>query len=370
VAKSFDCIVIGDGIVGAASARALARSGSSVLLLGRSGLPGAATPASAGMLAPQIEVHAGDAALPLSIAGRDLYQSLAPELASLGHDIALTRGGIVHVALDAGEADALRREAEAQRGLGLDAEWWEPADVRRHVPHIGEEVTGALFAPRDASVDVKAVHTGLLADAERAGVELELEAGAESVRTHGSRVAGVKAASGEFTAPHVVVAAGAWSPKLLGLPRALPVEPVRGQIAQATWPAGEPKAILFGPEGYIVPRWGTAILGSTMEHVGFDTRTSAEGIGHIREFTGRILPALLTWPILRTWSGLRPLTPDGLPILGRDPEVEGLIYATGHGRRGIVLGPLTGEIVRDLIVDGASRWDLDPFAVTRFGTAS
>jgi glycine oxidase len=365
VAKSFDCIVIGDGIVGASSARALARASRRVLLLGRRGLPGAATPASAGMLAPQIEARPGDPLLPLALAGRDLYRSFASDCSKAGHDIALTSGGIVHVALDAEGARELEQQAASQRSMGLEADWWDAAAVRAHVPHIGADVTGALFAPNDASVDVKAVLAALLADAERAGVVMELEAGAESLRISGSRVSGASGPSGSYEAGHVVVAAGAWSPKLLGLPRPLCVEPVRGQMAQATWPAGEPRTVLFGPGGYIVPRWGMAVLGSTMEHAGFDERTTAEGIGHIRAITGRILPPLLTWPIVRTWSGLRPLTPDGRPILGRDPEVEGLIYATGHGRNGIVLGPLTGEIVRDL-VSGETRWDLGPFSVTRF----
>jgi len=368
VAKSLDCIVIGDGIVGAASARALSRAGRRVALLGRSGLNGAATPASAGMLAPQIEARAGDPVLPLALAGRDLYQALATDLAREGHDIALTRGGILHVALDERGAQDLHEQAEAQRALGLEVEWWEPADLRRHVPHAGAEVTGALFAPKDASVDPAALLAALLADAERSGAELDLESGVDTLWLRGARVAGVTRRGEALAAACVVVAAGAWSPKLPGLPRPLCIEPVRGQMAQAAWPAGEPRAILFGPGGYIVPRRDAAVLGTTMERSGYDAVTTAEGIGHIREITGRILPPLLTWPILRTWSGLRPLTPDGRPILGPDPDVEGLIYATGHGRQGIVLGPLTGEIVRDLVA-GECRWDLEPFSVSRFAGA-
>ena len=365
MAKSFDCIVIGDGIVGAASARALARAGRAVLLLGRGGLNGAATPASAGMLAPQIEARAGDPVLPLALAGRDLYQSLAADLARHGHDIGLTRGGILQVALDADGSRELREQAAAQRSLGLEAEWWESAELRKHVPGIGAEATGALFAPNDGSVDPAAVHAALLADAERSGATLDLVSGADALWLRGTRVAGVKGPGGDIAAGHVVIAAGAWSPALPGLPRPLAIEPVRGQMAQAAWPSGEPRAILFGPGGYVVPRRDVAVLGTTMEKAGFDAVTTAEGIGHIREITGRILPPLLTWPIVRTWSGLRPVTPDGRPILGTDPDVEGLVYATGHGRQGIVLGPLTGEIVREL-VDGSCRRDLEPFAVTRF----
>jgi glycine oxidase len=140
-------------------------------------------------------------------------------------------------------------------------------------------------------------------------------------------------------------------------------------MALTPWPAGETRIVLFGPGGYIVPRGDHAVLGSTMEHAGFEPHTTADGIEHIRVTTGRILPALLTWPILRTWAGLRPLTPDGLPIIGADPDLTGLFYACGHGRNGILLGPLTGDVVRDLVVRGETPHDLSVYGVQRFGSA-
>jgi glycine oxidase len=138
-------------------------------------------------------------------------------------------------------------------------------------------------------------------------------------------------------------------------------------MAMTPWPAGEPRMVLFGPGGYIVPRGDHAVLGSTMEEAGFEPRTTADGIEHIRVTTGRILPALLTWPIVRTWAGLRPMTTDGLPIIGPDPDCAGLVYACGHGRNGILLGPLTGEVVRDLVVRGETAHDIGTYRVERFG---
>jgi glycine oxidase len=163
-----------------------------------------------------------------------------------------------------------------------------------------------------------------------------------------------------------VRAPGAWAGAIDGLPRAVPVEPARGQIAVARWPEGQPRGILFGTAGYIVPRGLNALLGSTMERVGFEKGTTEAGLADIRRETAAILPALAGVPFTKTWSGLRPMTPDGLPILGFDPDVEGLVYATGHGRNGILLGPITGEIVRDLVVRGETSWDISAYSIMRF----
>jgi glycine oxidase len=143
---------------------------------------------------------------------------------------------------------------------------------------------------------------------------------------------------------------------------------VRGQIALVIWPPGEPTGVLFGHHVYIVPRGDEAILGSTMEHAGFAKDTTPAGLAHIFTGAAALLPALAEQRIQRTWAGLRPMTPDGRPIIGPDPDVAGLWYATGHGRQGVLLGPLTGEIVRDLMLDGKTAWDLAPCAVTRFDT--
>jgi glycine oxidase len=318
------------------------------------------------MLAPQIEAHAGDPLLAFAIAAREQYRALAQDLAAAGHDIGHHPDGILHVAFDEAGASTLAAQAEAQRVLGLEAEYWDRAALRAKVAGIGDGVPGGLFAAKDGSVDVEAVLRALLADGAARGVH-RIAAAADAVLTGGGRVTGVRAGSDTYTAPAVVVAAGAWAPRLAGLPRPLPIEPVRGQMALTPWPAGETRLVLFGPGGYVVPRGDHAVLGSTMEHAGFEPRTTAEGIEHIRLTTGRMLPALLTWPILRTWAGLRPLTTDGLPIISTDPDCAGLVYACGHGRNGILLGPLTGEVVRDLVVRGETGHEIGAYSVMRFG---
>lgn len=363
--NSADVIIIGAGIVGVASARALAHTGHRVLVLDRGEPCGAASLAAAGMLAPQIEAHAGGPLLALGLAARDRYADLAIELSTTGHDIGHWAGGIAHVALDEARAETLRAQVAEQNRLGLDSEWLGQAELRRRHPSVNPAACGALLAPRDGCVNPVELGAALVADAHALGVTFAQAEVCEVTIAHG-RVTGVRSELDAAKAGAVVVAAGAWSGALVGMPRGAPVEPVRGQMAAVPWPADEPRAVLFSDEGYLVARGGEALIGSTMEKVGFVNETTPEGLEQIRRGAARLVPALGDAPFTRTWSGLRPMSADGLPIISTDPNVAGLIFATGHGRNGILLGPLTGDIVCDLIVRGETRWDIAPYSITRF----
>lgn len=366
---AYDCIVVGGGIVGAAVARSLAAARRSVLLLDRQAPGAEASAAAGGMIAPQIEITPGDPLLELSLAARERYPALAADLEErTGRSVGYAACGIALVAFDEARAGALEAEVATQRRLGLEARWLDRAALLSRQPGIGTAALGALLAPQDGVVDNAALTAALLDDAQRLGAQIAPGEAAVELLTKGGRVTGVRTERARREAGAVVVAAGVWSGAIKGLPRPIPVEPIRGQMALAPWPGGEPKGVLFGRDAYVVPRGDHAILGSTMEHAGFEKATTAEGIHHIRTETGALLPALLTYPILKTWAGLRPMSPDGRPILGFDPEVGGLVYATGHGRNGILLGPLTGEIVRDLVVQGETPWPIGPYAITRFQT--
>ncbi len=366
VAERFDVAIVGAGVVGLAAARALAGAGRRVVVIDR-GEPGhEASGASAGMLAPQIEAHAGDALLPLGIAARDRYPALAVECAAAGHDIGLRTSGIMHVAFDEAREIALKAQHDAQRALGFDTAWLYGPALRRVQPGIAPGARGAMLAPRDGCVNNVALCRALLEGATARGVVVVRDEVCEIVSRSG-RISGVQGAAATWAADTVVLAAGAWACTIAGVPRAVPVEPVRGQMAAMPWPTGEPHGVLYADEGYIVPRGGEALIGATMEHTGFDKGNTAEGLASLARAAAAILPALAGVPFTRTWSGLRPMTPDGLPIIGPDPELAGLIYATGHGRNGILLGPLTGEIVRDLVVSGSTSWDIAACAISRFG---
>jgi len=366
MSTSYSCIIIGAGIVGAAAARALAARGKRILVLDR-GMPGGeASGAAAGMLAPQIEASTDDPMLTLALTARDRYPELVAELdRRTGVNVGYRTGGIVRVALDEMEAAALRTQVETQCAMGLQAEWLDRGALARRHPGIGPTAAGALLAPRDGCVNNVTLTAALLADASRYGAEIADHEEATGIVIQARRVVAVATAQRHYSTGAAVVAAGAWSGRLTGLPRQLPVEPVRGQMASVTWPAGEPVGILFGRHVYVVPRGDDALLGSTMERVGFEKDTTPGGLARIFSETAALLPALGSQGVHRVWSGLRPMTPDGRPLIGADPEVAGLVYATGHGRNGILLGPLTGEIVRDLVLDGATPFDIAPCAVTR-----
>jgi len=360
-----DVVIVGAGVIGVTTALSLARAGRSVIALDRGEPCAEASRAAAGMLAPQIEAHGGDALLRLGLASRDAYARLAAAWAATGRDVGLRQDGITRIAFSDEEAASLHAQAHAQRAIGLNSSWLEPAELRRRHPHVGAEARGALFAPGDGCVDIGAVCDALLDDARAAGVDFRRGEVVEVTTRHG-RVNGVRTELDALTAGTVVLAAGAWSGAIVGAPRGAPVVPVRGQMAAVPWPEGVAQAVLFGSAGYVVPRGKEALLGSTMEYAGFVNETTEAGLAHIRRQATAILPMLDDVPFTRTWSGLRPMSPDGLPILGPDPDLGGLIFATGHGRNGILLAPLTGTIIRDLVVRGQTDWDLAPYSITRF----
>ena len=365
MAEPRDVAIIGAGVAGLCAARALAAAGQRVVVIERGEPWAEASAASAGMLAPQIEAHAGDALLHLGLAARERHVSFAAELAAAGHDIGHAPRGILHLALDEQSAAALREQQEAQRAIGLDAQWLNAHALRRRQPGVARGAAGALFAPRDGSVDSLALGRALLDVVTRAGVEIVRDAACE-VAVRGGRVTGVHGAAAHYECGTVVLAAGAWACTLAGVPPGIPVEPVRGQMAALPWPAGEPKHVLYADVGYIVPRGNEALVGATMEHTGFEKGTTTEGQAQLRAAADTLLPALAATPFTRTWSGLRPMTPDGLPIIGLDPDVSGLVYAAGYGRNGILLGPLAGYIVRDLVMHGTTSQDVAACSVTRF----
>src|SRR5437899_2674777 len=339
---------VGGGAVGAAGARAAALRGLEVAIFEPGPDPAAASPASAGMLAAQID--AGDDVLvAVSVRARDLYEPLAPALReTTGIDIGFWRCGIAAVAFDEPAANRLKEEVARQRQAGLRCDWLDGDEVRERWPGAAPDCQGALFAPEDGALDPQALTRACLADARRLGATLRAEK-VDRLAIADGRVSGVVTVRGTVGVGHAVLAAGVWSPRVGGLPRPLPIEPLRGQMAATAWPAGTPAAILYHDHGYILARGGDAVLGSTMERAGYDARVTNEGLAQIFRGAIRLLPALVTQPVQRMWAGLRPTTPDGRPILGRDPDVERLWYAIGHGRNGILLAALTGEIIAALL---------------------
>ncbi|HEY0351726.1 MAG TPA: glycine oxidase ThiO, partial [Gemmatimonadales bacterium] len=338
---TYDVIVVGAGAIGSACARELAAAGRRVLIIDQGGDLGQAWRAAAGMLAPQIEADATDPLLRLGLAAREHYDALAAALLeTTAIDIGLWREGIARVAGEPAEAVALRAKVLWQQRQGYACEWLEPEQLRRRWPWLGPAL-GALWAPRDGALDPERLVRALLADAKRLGAS-GVNDRVTAIAEVGNRVAGVRGEAGEYWAPAVVLAAGAWSGQIQNLPRRLPVRPVRGQMAALSWPPGVERAIVYRNDCYLLARGSEAIVGSTMEDVGFRPEVTSAGLAGILAATVSLCPALIRAKVRRSWAGLRPMTPDGLPVIGEDPSLPGLWYATGHGRNGILLAGITG----------------------------
>jgi glycine oxidase len=360
-----DVLVIGGGAVGAATARALAVAGASVTLVARERTDGEGWRAAAGMLAAQIEAGTDDPLLNLALAGRAFYRRQADALReSTGIDIGLQLTGVLQMARTEADATAFRAKVAWQRQQAHRADWLAPEEVVEGWPWLGQGL-GAFWSPEDGSLDPQRLVEAFRADAVRHGARLVHDT-VVALDRQGETLHGAIGERTRYSAASVVLAGGAWAGRLEQLPRPVSVEPVRGQMAAFAWPAGVPAAVVYGPKCYLLRRGDEMLVGATMEHAGFDASTTPEGLADLLARAATIYPALAGMTPRRTWAGLRPGTPDGLPIIGPEPRLPGLWYATGHGRNGILLAGVTGELVAAAI--GGEEWSDEMHAVraTRF----
>jgi glycine oxidase len=308
------------------------------------------------MLAPVGELAFGEPELlEMTLAAADLYPNFVAELeAASGVPTGYRRAGAIHIALDRDEAAELRRMHELQRSLGLGAEWLSPRRCRELEPALTPSFNGGVHAPEEASVDPRALAAALLAAIEAEGVELRTETGVEAALLDGERVAGVRTDRGEeLRAAAVVLAAGAWSAQAEWLPAAArsPVRPVKGQVVELRARDGKApcRGIVASERVYLVPRPdGRLIVGATVEEQGFDTAVTAGGVHELLREAYRLLPDVAEMELVEAAAGLRPATPDNLPLVGPS-GVDGLIWATGHYRNGILLAPLSADTIADLL---------------------
>ncbi|HET9150715.1 MAG TPA: glycine oxidase ThiO [Gemmatimonadales bacterium] len=359
---SYDVIIVGGGAIGAACAREFARERRRVLVLDN-GADGAAWQAAAGMLAPQIESDDNESLYELGMASRDRYAELAGELReSTGIDIGLWREGIARVAIDEADAAVLKASVAWQRQQGHLCDWLDAAEVKEHWSWLRSPL-GALWSPLDGALDpVNLVHA-LLADATQHGATVVRQA-ARRIERDGDRAVAVHADE-RYSALDIIVAAGAWSGRLEGLPRPLSVEPVRGQMAAFPWPENTARAILYTGLSYVLARGSEALIGSTMEYAGYDVTVTDAGQQRIWAGVRDLIPGLGARPEIRSWAGLRPVTPDGLPIVGPAPDLSHLWYATGHGRNGILLAAITAVLLQQMIRGEPAHEHLAAFSPAR-----
>jgi glycine oxidase len=349
-----DAIVVGGGVIGLSCAWRAAQRGLRVLVLERERPGAGASNVAAGMLAPVGEATWGeDRRLALALDSQTLWPGFAAELSDAsGEPVAHLPLGALHVALDRDEAGELRRRFELMRSLGLAAEWLRPRDCRRLEPGLGPGTGAGVHAPHEAAVDPPALIASLVTALERAGARIEIDEATEALVDRG-RIAGVRTARGlEHRAGAVVLAAGSWSAAKWLPARARPsVRPVKGQLLTLRGPASEPvcERIVVTERVYLVPRDdGRLIVGATVEEQGFDLRVTAGGVHELLREAYRVLPEVAELELVEATAGLRPTTPDNVPLIGPG-SMDGLLLATGHFRNGIQLAPVTADRIAAML---------------------
>lgn len=387
--RGFDVVVVGGGVIGLACAWRLAQRGAEVAVLERI-LPGSgATQVAAGMLAPVGELTFGEPELlELTLAAARLYPEFVAELEAVtGQSTGYEQLGALHVALDRDEAAQLRRVHDLQRSLDLEAEWLSTRQCRELEPGLAPSFHGGVLAAGEAAVDPRALTEVLLAACKAEGVEVQTGTAVVDGIFEGERLAGVRAKGQsdvqstfdrplDIHAQTVALASGAWSAAMEWLPEhARPaVRPVKGQVVELRTRDGERPArhILASERVYLVPRSdGRLIVGATVEEMDFDTTITAGGVHELLREAYRLLPDVAEMEFVGASAGLRPGTPDNLPLVGPG-AIDGLVLATGHFRNGILLAPLAANAVAGLLSDRRSsfprnRRPKDERAVTKVG---
>jgi len=366
-----DVLIIGGGVIGLAIAHALARRGvKNLTLIEKNDFGREASWAAGGILAPQVETDKDDDFFRIACASRDLYRSFAGNLQDeTGIDVQLDTTGTLYVAFTADEEAELRARFAWQQIQGLAVEWLDRDTARRLEPHLSEQVRCALRFPNDFQIENRHLVEALRTANERRGVRLQRDCEAKTLKIENNRVAGVETSQGIVSAHRIVLAAGAWSSSLncaVTLPQ-LEVEPVRGQMLCFKPQQQLARQVIYSSRGYLIPRRdGRLLAGSTTESAGFEKRVTNDGVDAIKSMAVEIVPALESLTVVDSWAGFRPRAKDGLPVLGPTRRVAGLFYATGHYRNGILLAPITGELIAEVIHSGATPSLLSPFSPDRF----
>ena len=369
--ETADVVIVGGGVIGLTIARALGRCGLDVMLIERGSLGAEASYAAGGILGPQAEAERADDFFELACQSRDLYADLAYALLEeTGIDIELDTTGTLYLAFTEEDESEVARRYEWQTRAGLQVSQLSLSEARRLEPVIAENARAALRFPNDVQVDNRRLLAALIAANKKLGVRLVTATNVESVRIEHGRITGVATSRGLVSAPRIVLAAGGWTSLILhsqaeALPR-VKIEPVRGQMVCLQTNPRVARHLLYSPHGYLVPRLdGRVLAGSTTEQVGFTKEVTAGGVAEILKHALEIAPVVGSAPIIGTWAGFRPRSEDHSPVLG-PCQVEGLFYATGHYRNGILLAPITGQLIASAIISNVIPPLLSRFAPNRF----
>lgn len=348
--------IVGAGIIGCACAFELAAAGARVTVFDARRVGRGATQASAGVLAPYIEGHEEGPLRQLGRRSLDRYDDFIQRvMGASGLAVQYARNGTLEIALESEHADALRKSGEQLRRQGVNARWLESEELQQVEPMASAGALGGLLIDLHGFVGVPDFTDALASAAMRAGAVLSVDTRVAAIEPASDRRLAIVTDNGPSTFDAVVLAAGSWTGQvgIAGVETATPaVKPVRGQLLHLAWQTAQPlRHVLWGTDCYIVP-WlnGRVLVGATVEDAGFDERATAAGVRDLLEAGCALVPHLWQASFEEVRVGLRPASPDGLPIVGRSAVVPGLVYATGHYRNGVLLAPLTAALVKQMVL--------------------
>jgi glycine oxidase len=373
--STYDVAVIGGGAIGASIAFELAAEKLRTVLFDRQEPGREASWAAAGMLSPAPHVPEDAALTPLGNESLRIYPDFVARIEDAsGVPTHFERDGALELFFGEGSEIECERSIAENVRLGVRCEAVRLEQARELERSMNPRVRAAMWFPEEATIEPRQLMDSLLTAAQRGGVEVRANSAVTNLICEGGRCCGVVTDGEKIQAKHVIVAAGCFCPTITEdksgrnetLERYAPTHPVRGQMIALHAPGTRLRRVLRSKGSYVVPRQdGRIVAGSTLENVGFEKNVSTDGVRKIFESARELVPSLEGAEIIETWAGLRPGTPDGLPILGAT-EVEGLLIATGHYRNGILLAPITAKLIREWITRGKTEFDAAGFSPMRF----
>lgn len=365
-------VVIGAGVVGASVAQELARQHADVTLLDMRAPGRGASRASAGILAPYTESAHDSPMLELGVRSLALYDSFVTQLAAKSQrQIEYERRGTIEVAFHEADAEKLRAEAARLIANHVTCEWLSASQVRELEPTLSAGVLGGLLVTSQGFVGVASLVDALVQSSWLSGASCESAVEAVRVDPQHDRVE-VRTTDRRYVSDYVVMACGSWTSRVaIRGATPVPVRPIRGQLLELKWSdhGSAPRHVLWGPECYTVP-WpdGTLLVGATVEDVGFDERSTVDGVAGLTRGVSELLPAAREASVQSVRVGLRPATPDGLPAIGRLAEAPRVLVATGHYRNGVLLAPITADLIARDLLHGDRDPILAPVDPARFSS--
>lgn len=364
--------IIGSGVAGLGIAWALAQGGMRVTVFDQGKIGRGASWAAAGMLAAALETEAGEETLlPFALTAQRLWPEFAARLeAASGLSVGYRESGTLSIAPLRDDVGYLRHRQAFLTQCGLSVIWLDRAELKQREPFLSPRISHALFSAGDHQVDNRALVTALHAACVKSGVVFHENTKVDEVVLADHRLTGIRVKDEVLATQHLVVAAGAWSGQLRGLPPANlpPVFPMKGQMLALQMDPAQPliRHVVWTPHVYLVPRGdGRLVVGATMEDKGFDAALTGGGVLHLLRETFEVLPGMEELPLLESWVGFRPTSRDDAPVLGPS-GIEGVTFATGQHRHGILMTPLIAAAIQDYILKGSLPTVAQPFTMQRF----